>query len=904
MSFGDIQILERRLTADSGFYRWQRRLLDEWLLAGRIPMAVDVPTGLGKTKTMTAWLIARAVGAPLPRRLAYAVDRRAVVDQATTEAETLARAMREILDDRSIDQASRSRWSKNLGLDESELSISTLRGQFVDNRKWMNRPHSASIIVGTVDMIGSRLLFSGYGTRSATMRSAQAGLLGSDCLVVLDEAHLVPSFEALLRDIAALTESDRASVNVVPAFSLMALSATGRTQATSSMFQLDAKDFADPPVRARLAAKKRVRLLAQVGVSQLADTLAERAWLLAKDTSRRILIFCNSRKIAQVVESNLSTRVKRRFGEDAKLTELFVGERRLRERTLLYDPPASSERSSIVPRFLPSGATGDRPVFLVATSAAEVGVDLDADDLVCDLVAWERMVQRFGRVNRRPDPGCASIEIVPSVSEKDADDEIVLQRLEELRAPFESPEWPEAPDGTRDASPGTLQQLKAHAPLAQLIAKAQSPVPYHPALSRAIVESWAMTALRNHPGRPIVQPWLRGWDEDQRPQCHVAWRAHFPLRRGFENDAESQTARVDLEAFFDAAPPHVTELLEAPADRVVEILKSRVEAWKGQHAAESAAEDEPQPVVIALGVRYEFEALLTLQHLLTVKSDRLVCSIAARTLIVDSRLGGLDESGLLDSKARIDPPTLDGDQVEWQLPLEIYGQRRIRWGKRLQPESGWRFQGFFWSEKPESDDTNELWVEVWRGRDGNAGDPAVTRCAQRLDEHHAWTRSEAETISLALELPAGKKALLCAAAAFHDTGKNRDLWQNAMNAKRDDGRPYAKTTGGAAPRTLAGYRHEFGSLADALQSAEINALSEDDRELALHLIVAHHGRARPSIAAIDPGMAPSSSQLLAQESALRFTRLQRRWGPWGLAWWEALLKSADWAASRRADAND
>jgi CRISPR-associated endonuclease/helicase Cas3 len=39
----------------------------------------------------------------------------------------------------------------------------------------------------------------------------------------------------------------------------------------------------------------------------------------------------------------------------------------------------------------------------------------------------------------------------------------------------------------------------------------------------------------------------------------------------------------------------------------------------------------------------------------------------------------------------------------------------------------------------------------------------------------------------------------------------------------------------------------------------------------------------------------------ACDVALRFTRLQKRWGPWGLAWWEALLRAADQQASRVND---
>jgi CRISPR-associated endonuclease/helicase Cas3 len=37
---------------------------------------------------------------------------------------------------------------------------------------------------------------------------------------------------------------------------------------------------------------------------------------------------------------------------------------------------------------------------------------------------------------------------------------------------------------------------------------------------------------------------------------------------------------------------------------------------------------------------------------------------------------------------------------------------------------------------------------------------------------------------------------------------------------------------------------------------------------------------------------------------LRFARLQRRWGPWGLVWWESLLRAADQQASRDNDTQD
>lgn len=156
-----------------------------------LPSAIDLPTGLGKTSVIAIWLLARAAGAKVPLRLVYVVDRRAVVDQASAVADHLADLVKEtpaLTPARGIDA--------DLG-----LAVSTLRGQHIDNRRWLDDPSVPAIVVGTVDMIGSRLLFEGYGASRKT-RSSHAALLGVDSLLVLDEARLSPSFEDLVRSIA------------------------------------------------------------------------------------------------------------------------------------------------------------------------------------------------------------------------------------------------------------------------------------------------------------------------------------------------------------------------------------------------------------------------------------------------------------------------------------------------------------------------------------------------------------------------------------------------------------------------------------------------------------------------------------------------------------------------------
>lgn len=261
------------LTGDSPF-GWQRRLYGGWLGQGRSPEALDLPTGLGKTSVMAVWLIALAVGAKLPRRLVYVVDRRAVVDQATAYAEKL-----------------RANAKDALGI--GDLPISTLRGRFADNRRWLEDPSAAAIIVGTIDMIGSRLLFEGYGV-SRGMRPYQAGLLGADALVVLDEAHLCPPFEALLetiRDDETLKAAGEDRRAVVPPFRLLSLSATGRGKAGDETFRLRDDEKTEKEVAKRINATKRLAITDLAAGAKLEDELAARAWALGQG-GKRVLVYC------------------------------------------------------------------------------------------------------------------------------------------------------------------------------------------------------------------------------------------------------------------------------------------------------------------------------------------------------------------------------------------------------------------------------------------------------------------------------------------------------------------------------------------------------------------------------------------------------------------------------------
>lgn len=900
-----------KLTGNQPFL-WQSCLFEEWFSRGRIPSALDIPTGLGKTSVMALWYLAWKAGADVPRRLVYVVDRRAVVDQATTVAEEIR--------EKSQDPT---------------LRVSTLRGQHVDDREWLADPAAPAIVVGTVDMIGSRLLFSGYGI-SRKMRPYHAGLLGADTLVVLDEAHLVPPFEKLLEAMASGVETfgpkttkDQA---IIPPLGLLSLSATGRRDGADrqNVFDLLPKHRKDEAVRKRLEAGKQLTVQVLDDAPDLVPKLVERAWSLGDEASARVLVYCDRREDAVKVKNEIDKKFRKEKREP--VSELLVGGRRVLEREQLS---AWLEAHGF---FGDSEGRLRPPTFLIATSAGEVGVDLDAEHMICDLVEWERMVQRLGRVNRRGRT-VAQVEVIAAPRRKKPIGEGKRKdwqrqwddRLARLRIPLdalrpvgaENVEPGDKLDSSfamgdaspvvearqeplhisgcgqpRDASPGAILDLRERAALDRelqdAISAATTPLPLRPALTRALVDAWSLTSLAEHTGRPDdIQPWLRGWEEDQQPQTTVIWRMHLPVRNNGNEGNETE-----IEAFFEAAPPHASEKLETETRRAADWFTKRAATVVGQPGAPFGRND-----VVAYVLSSARDWRDTIRG--GFSKDDLLKKFANATVVVDARFGGLSEDGMFDDKAGHLPRVIDGDGgLEWlssddDVPAVQFRVRSVTGEESPELDGDWRERYRFTIKQSDEGEVQRfLLVEKWQ-HDAETEDDRSIGHLQELGEHHAWTESKARALADVIGLPSGYADMLAIASRLHDEGKRHWRWQRAAKVPPD--KKYAKTDKRMNTRLLDGYRHEFGSLAYAERDEGFKALPSHLQELALHLVAAHHGWSRPVISTSGCDAPPSVLEKRARDVALRFARLQKRWGPWALAWWEALLRAADQQASRAND---
>ena len=191
----------------------------------------------------------------------------------------------------------------------------------------------------------------------------------------------------------------------------------------------------------------------------------------------------------------------------------------------------------------------------------------------------------------------------------------------------------------------------------------------------------------------------------------------------------------------------------------------------------------------------------------------------------------------------------------------------------------------------------------------------MTGSAVTLRQHLKGVATRVREVGTNLGLPPETLEDLCLAGRLHDIGKVDPRFQAqlvggdpvAMEMLHE---PLAKSFPGVRRirRYPRGMRHEIASVSMVDSNLDVLARAHD-RELVLHLIGTHHGWSRPLPPIIqdpvphrlahscDGLMVESGSDLsngsLAYEMADRFWRLVGRYGYYGLAWLETIIRLSD-----------
>jgi CRISPR-associated endonuclease/helicase Cas3 len=444
------------------------------------------------------------------------------------------------------------------------------------------------------------------------------------------------------------------------------------------------------------------------------------------------------------------------------------------------------------------------------------------------------------------------------------------------------------------------------------------------------VDAWSLTSLEKHTGRPEVAPWLRGWVEEK-PQTTIVWRTHLPVREDVEGWPRTAKEKKEIEDFFEAAPLHESEKLETETFRVANWLQERGgELLKGElrpseerigdepldlnpSSADPAETEEPAAqtnlrrkdiVALVLSSSGAYAGHYTLGDLTQERKSKakgVQEELGGKIVVVEGRFSGL-MAGLLDKGSDEAVETAEGTAM-WSEEVRFRVRRHSESRPEKQEEGWWTEDRFVMRRDQEGVPQEWLTVAHFRATAQKEDSRSISK-PQALSVHQDWARKEMLRITKSIGLLGVGGNALAIGAALHDEGKKASRWQRAFNAAHDVkdlhlSGPLAKTRGPINQAILDGYRHEFGSLPFIEEHDDFKEWPDDLRDLVLHLVAAHHGQARPVIATRSCDDGPSSLlEERARVVALRFARLQKRWGPWGLAWLEALMRAADQKASR------
>lgn len=382
-------------------YPWQSRLATRVIEGIGWPPSISIPTGCGKTSCIDIAVYALACNPQNnPRRIVFTVNRRVVVDGAHERARLIASRLKGASG--GILCEVRDRLRDMAGGSHNALKPVLLRGGMHIEKGWGANPAQPCIISATVDQVGSRLLFRGYGVGRMT-RGVEAGLLGNDCLWILDETHISRPFTETLKAVQKYHRVPWSRKKLSRPWCVVEMTATPHGNREQG-FELDEKDL-DP--NGAIYPKLSARKICDLVKSKAKDSGDYK--LLAKDLEKQARTIhkkfgCSA--IAVVANRVATAKIVHRLLKDAGFdTYLLIGRMRPWDRDIILSHldrfrTSSGAEAHDSRRPDHTSLEPQPPTFVVSTQCLEVGADLDFDGMVSEASSLDSLRQRFGRLNR------------------------------------------------------------------------------------------------------------------------------------------------------------------------------------------------------------------------------------------------------------------------------------------------------------------------------------------------------------------------------------------------------------------------------------------------------------------------------------------------------------------------
>ena len=843
-----------------GPFDWQAQLFES-VQSGRPEENIGMPTASGKTYGILRCWLAGLANAPekTPRRLVYVVNRRAVIDQVYEDALQLA----DLLKGSELGEL----FHKHVpGSRKGEpLSVYAFRGQRALDDSWLIWPAQPSILVGTVDMIGSRLLFRSYVGAGNWKRAQAAGLSAQDSWLVLDEPHLAEPFHNLCRKIA----THQSGKKTFRPFWFSAIGATTRgNHPTSASF-----DYAeDKRLSARMTCSKEVSV--QCTPIEPADFVKNTREIITKTlgespTPISIGVIVSTVSLARQFFEMLKTK-----SETHDSPALFSVTGAMRG----YDRDRVLAQREFRESFVSGQRKRELNAILVGTHCLEAGFDGDFDILISDISSMPSTLQRLGRLNRRGEAASSKgYFFLVTGPDKSLHSETARNAHEWLVTNGSKPSGNDSVAlwSGSFASASAPSLPLAWAALSEAEKAPMSEPPRHvPEMTEDMDLLFACSSDEANLRELRPSLFLHGFDAEDQSHVMFAWRHEARL-------LDDPTAISEALKLCPPSPQEIAQVSFTEGKKFLQNLIKRL-----------APEDCS---ACGVWVADPFTCEVVPAFSLSRQGKVEVADLASKLVLISPAAGGYS-GGFLDEKhARPVEDLRKSCQPEW-VSTDIFAWS----GSGLVPAD---LAGQCHAPAPDSLDEVELPAGFRMTEDASAlfarsglavcskkaqtgyGDFSSQGTAVFLADHREQVRRIA--VQLCADLFVGEELSkrVESAAQLHDEGKAHHGFQHYLGNLEES--PIAKSAKRVAGRSP--FRHEILSVID----------NPTKDPLVSHIIGTHHGNGRPCFSAdrLPPRHSAKEFAIADEGWMENFAAVNARHGPWAIAWLESILKAADAIAS-------